>query len=75
MGELRPDVDSCTNAILPAGDDGYGQSIGWVIVGGISLGTVLTLFVIPTAYVLIARTRKRIVPVEHTPEGSAVGHG
>jgi multidrug efflux pump len=37
------------------------QAIGWVIVGGISLGTVLTLFVVPTVYCLIARGgRKRI---------------
>jgi len=36
------------------------QAIGWVVVGGISLGTVLTLFVVPTAYYLIARRRKRI---------------
>ena len=26
------------------------QPIGWVIVGGLALGTVFTLFVIPTAY-------------------------
>jgi multidrug efflux pump len=29
--------------------------IGWVIVGGMSLGTLLTLFVVPTAYTLLAR--------------------
>ncbi len=29
------------------------QQIGWVIVGGLLLGTVLTLFVIPTAYTLL----------------------
>ncbi|MBM3386573.1 MAG: efflux RND transporter permease subunit, partial [Betaproteobacteria bacterium] len=29
--------------------------IGWVIVGGMSLGTVLTLFVVPTMYSLFAR--------------------
>ncbi|MGH8588587.1 MAG: efflux RND transporter permease subunit, partial [Gammaproteobacteria bacterium] len=28
--------------------------IGWVIVGGLSFGTLLTLFVIPTAYTLLA---------------------
>jgi multidrug efflux pump len=28
--------------------------IGWVIVGGMALGTVLTLFVVPTAYTLLA---------------------
>ncbi len=33
------------------------QEIGWVIVGGISLGTVLTLFILPTVYTLIARFR------------------
>jgi len=33
------------------------QAIGWVIVGGMSMGTVLTLFVVPTAYLLIARRR------------------
>ena len=32
--------------------------IGWVIVGGLSLGTVLTLFVIPAAYLLLARRRQ-----------------
>ncbi|MEO5574242.1 MAG: efflux RND transporter permease subunit [Gammaproteobacteria bacterium] len=31
------------------------QQIGWVIVGGLLLGTLLTLFVIPTAYTLLAR--------------------
>jgi multidrug efflux pump len=29
------------------------QQIGWVIVGGMSLGTVLTLFVIPTVYAIL----------------------
>jgi multidrug efflux pump len=33
------------------------QQIGWVIVGGLLLGTLLTLFVIPTAYTLVARKR------------------
>lgn len=31
------------------------QQIGWVIVGGMSLGTLLTLFVVPTVYTLFAR--------------------
>jgi multidrug efflux pump len=35
------------------------QEIGWVIVGGISFGTLLTLFVVPTAYTLLARDRGR----------------
>ena len=29
--------------------------IGWVIVGGMSLGTLLTIFVVPTMYTLLAR--------------------
>jgi multidrug efflux pump len=29
--------------------------IGWVIVGGMSMGTLLTLFVVPAAYTLLAR--------------------
>jgi multidrug efflux pump len=35
------------------------QQIGWVIVGGLAFGTLLTLFVIPTAYTLLARRRAR----------------
>jgi multidrug efflux pump len=33
------------------------QEIGWVIVGGMTFGTLLTLFVVPTAYTLLARER------------------
>jgi len=37
------------------------QQIGWVIVGGLLLGTILTLFVVPTAYTLIAaKVRKPV---------------
>jgi multidrug efflux pump len=32
------------------------EQIGWVIVGGMSLGTLLTLFVIPTVYSVLGRT-------------------
>jgi multidrug efflux pump len=31
------------------------QAIGWVVVGGVSLGTFFTLFVIPTAYTVLVR--------------------
>ncbi len=37
--------------------------IGWVIVGGMSLGTILTLFVVPTFYTLLAR-KKAHQPVD-----------
>lgn len=33
------------------------RQIGWVVVGGMSLGTVLTIFVVPTMYTLLARRR------------------
>ncbi len=39
------------------------QQIGTVIVGGLLLGTLLTLFVIPTAYTLLSR-QHRAIPVE-----------
>ncbi len=35
------------------------QEIGWVIVGGMTCGTLLTLFVVPTAYTLLARNRSQ----------------
>jgi multidrug efflux pump len=40
------------------------QQIGWVIVGGLMLGTLLTLFVIPTAYTLLARRRQSVSDAE-----------
>ncbi|MBY0410659.1 MAG: efflux RND transporter permease subunit, partial [Burkholderiaceae bacterium] len=39
------------------------SQIGWVIVGGMSLGTLLTIFVVPTMYTLFAR---RAVPGANT---------
>ena len=47
------------------------QPIGWVIVGGILLGTVLTLFVVPTVYSLIAR---RHTPLEEADAAAAQPH-
>jgi multidrug efflux pump len=41
------------------------QQIGWVIVGGMSLGTLLTIFVVPTMYSLFAR---KAVPGANTAE-------
>jgi multidrug efflux pump len=35
------------------------QEIGWVIVGGMTLGTMLTLFVVPAAYTMLSRRRRR----------------
>jgi multidrug efflux pump len=46
--------------------------VGWVIVGGMSFGTLLTLFVVPTAYTLLASRRVKLphgevtaVPLPH----------
>ena len=48
------------------------RQIGWVIVGGMSLGTLLTLFVVPTMYTLLARQR---VPGEITTPQADAPHG
>jgi multidrug efflux pump len=51
------------------------QQIGWVIVGGMSLGTVLTIFVVPAIYTLLAR---RGIPGEIVtpalPDAAAQAH-
>ncbi len=46
------------------------RQIGWVIVGGMSLGTLLTIFVVPTMYTLFARksTPGAIQTVAHAHE-------
>ena len=46
-------------------------AIGWVIVGGMMLGTFLTLFVIPTAYSLLVR---KIHDPGAEPESERVAH-
>jgi len=47
------------------------QQIGWVIVGGMSFGTLLTLFVVPVVYLLFARAGRVVhAPV---PEPAAAG--
>jgi len=50
------------------------EQIGWVLVGGLTLGTVLTLFVVPVAYSLIAsKTVRAIVADEQVTKHSAQG--
>ena len=46
--------------------------IGWVIVGGMSLGTLLTIFVVPTMYALLAR---RAVPGADTRQAQEAPAG
>ncbi|MBI2313701.1 MAG: efflux RND transporter permease subunit [Betaproteobacteria bacterium] len=48
------------------------RPIGWVIVGGLLLGTLLTLYVIPTAYTLLVRRRRRAGEEEQAPAAKPV---
>ena len=50
------------------------QAIGWVVVGGMSLGTLLTLFVIPAFYTLIVR-KIHLIPEEREALAAAGGAG
>ena len=50
------------------------QPIGWVIVGGILVGTVLTLFVVPTVYSLVARRHRPSEPAETAASAPATRH-
>jgi len=50
------------------------QAIGWVVVGGMSLGTLLTLFVIPAFYTFIVR-RIHLIPEEREALAAAGGAG
>jgi multidrug efflux pump len=50
---------------------GARNSIGIMLVSGMIIGTVFTLFVVPSIYVLVARTH-RVEQVEETGEGEAV---
>jgi len=45
--------------------------IGLVIVGGLLLGTLLTLFVVPTAYTLLARRHRADEPLAAAPQLAA----
>jgi multidrug efflux pump len=45
------------------------QQIGWVIVGGLLVGTFFTLFVIPTVYTLLARVRTAVPAADSTAAG------
>jgi multidrug efflux pump len=53
------------------------RQIGWVIVGGMSLGTLLTIFVVPTMYTLLARKYApgaiKTVVVDHIHDAKGEG--
>ncbi|MFY9270080.1 MAG: efflux RND transporter permease subunit [Candidatus Manganitrophaceae bacterium] len=48
------------------------QQIGWVVAGGLFLGTALTLFVIPTVYTFFAGKRHVVDTVAETTVGGAL---
>ncbi len=50
------------------------RQIGMVIVGGMTLGTLLTLFVVPTVYTFLARRRREGAhPAAHEVQAAATG--
>jgi multidrug efflux pump len=49
------------------------QAIGWVIVGGLLVGTLLTLFVIPTIYTLLVRKSFLTNEQESAPSSLELG--
>ncbi|MEI8295531.1 MAG: efflux RND transporter permease subunit, partial [Alphaproteobacteria bacterium] len=40
------------------------RQIGWVIVGGMSVGTIFTLFVLPTVYMLLTRRVRNVLSTD-----------
>ncbi len=48
------------------------QQIGWVIVGGMSAGTLLTLFVVPAVYSYLGRREMKSVDAPASDPGGAV---
>ncbi|MCF6179819.1 MAG: efflux RND transporter permease subunit, partial [Geopsychrobacter sp.] len=42
------------------------NSIGLVLVGGMAVGTLFTLFIIPSIYMLIAKDHRKVRQVEET---------
>ncbi len=49
------------------------QDIGWVIVGGLLVGTLFTLFVIPVVYTYLSR--RAFIESDETALGPEAGHG
>jgi multidrug efflux pump len=48
--------------------------IGWVIVGGMTLGTLLTLFVVPTVYTFFSRKKANTIPAADPHEKPAMAN-
>ncbi|MEO8433095.1 MAG: efflux RND transporter permease subunit, partial [Acidobacteriota bacterium] len=52
---------------------GARNSIGIMLVTGMIIGTVFTLFVVPSIYVLVAKTRERVAPEAESEESLGAG--
>ena len=48
---------------------GARNSIGIMLVSGMIIGTLFTLFIVPSIYMLVARTHTRVAEVDAEPEG------
>ncbi len=46
---------------------GARNSIGWVLVTGMIIGTLFTLFIVPSIYMLVARNRAKEIPLRPPP--------
>jgi multidrug efflux pump len=49
------------------------SQIGWVIVGGMSFGTLLTLFVVPSVYAIFGRSVAHAALAESAEEAARQG--
>ena len=49
------------------------HQIGWVIVGGLLVGTLFSIYVVPMAYSFIARDRRRRPTTDYTPFETETG--
>ena len=52
---------------------GARNSIGIMLVSGMIIGTLFTLFVVPSIYMLVARTRVAVARTEAAPAGFIAG--
>src|SRR4029079_8529346 len=57
--------------LVPATGPGAGarNSIGTMLVSGMIIGTVFTLFVVPSIYMLVARKRSPVIVADEVPHG------
>ena len=57
---------------MPVALSGARNSIGIMLVSGMIIGSAFTLFVVPSIYVLVAKTRKAVEPAAAAEPAIAV---